>query len=101
MDDDEFLVLERGYGTHVQARLYRVVIGDADDVLARPSLRDAPVQTMTKTLLVDLAGAVDPIDNLEGMTLGPTLPDGRQALVLVSDDNFSADQFTQFLAFAL
>ncbi|MDA4108151.1 esterase-like activity of phytase family protein [Mycolicibacterium holsaticum] len=101
VDDDEFLVLERGYGTHVQARLYRVVIGDADDVLARPSLRDAPVQTMTKTLLVDLAGAVDPIDNLEGMTLGPTLPDGRQALVLVSDDNFSADQFTQFLAFAL
>lgn len=101
IDDDEFLVLERGYGTHVQARLYRVSIGDAEDVLARPSLRDAPVQTMTKTLLVDLPGTVDPIDNLEGMTLGPTLPDGRRSLVLVSDDNFSARQFTQFLAFAL
>ncbi|MGV0803164.1 esterase-like activity of phytase family protein, partial [Mycolicibacterium elephantis] len=40
-------------------------------------------------------------DNIEGITLGPTLPDGRQSVVLVSDDNFSADQFTQFLAFAL
>ncbi|MCV6983181.1 esterase-like activity of phytase family protein [Mycolicibacterium pulveris] len=100
-DDGEFLVLERGYGTHVQARLYRVSVGDAEDVLNRPSLRDAPVRTMTKTPLVDLTDVVDPLDNVEGITLGPPLPDGRQSLVLVSDDNFSAKQFTQFLAFAL
>lgn len=99
--DGEFLVVERGYGTRVQARLYRASVGDAEDVLARPSLRGAPVRTMTKTLLVDLPGTVDPLDNIEGITLGPTLPDGRQSVVLVSDDNFSADQFTQFLAFAL
>jgi hypothetical protein len=35
------------------------------------------------------------------MTLGPALPDGRRALVLVSDNNFAASQFTQFLLFAL
>lgn len=29
------------------------------------------------------------------------LPDGRQSLVLVSDNNFAASQFTQFLLFAL
>jgi hypothetical protein len=29
------------------------------------------------------------------MTLGPTLPDGRRSLVLVSDNNFAATQFTQ------
>ncbi|MCV7221521.1 esterase-like activity of phytase family protein [Mycolicibacterium elephantis] len=101
LDDGEFLVLERGYGTHVQARLYRASVGDAEDVLARPSLRGASLRTMTKTPLVDLTDVVDPLDNVEGATLGPTLPDGRQSLVLVSDDNFSADQFTQFLAFAL
>ena len=33
--------------------------------------------------------------------LGPTLPDGRQSLVLVSDNNFAASQFTQFLLFAV
>ena len=35
------------------------------------------------------------------MTLGPKLPDGRQSLVLVSDNNFAAAQFTQFLLFAI
>ena len=55
---------------------------------------------MTKTLLVDLPSAGDPLDNVEGITLGPKLPDGRQSLLLVSDDNFSPQQITQFVAFA-
>jgi hypothetical protein len=101
LDDENFLALERGFGTHVAVRLYRVSIGDAEDVLARPSLTGAPVRTMQKTLLVDLTSTVDPLDNVEGITLGPTLPDGRQSLVMVSDDNFSPRQITQFLAFAL
>ena len=42
-----------------------------------------------------------PIDNIEGMTFGPALPDGRQTLVIVSDNNFSAAQFTQFIVLAL
>ena len=101
LDDETFLTVERGYGTHVQASVYRVSIGDAEDVLARPSLTGAPVRTMTKTLLVDLPSTVDPLDNIEGITLGPTLSDGRRSLLLVSDDNFSPQQITQFVAFAL
>ena len=54
-----------------------------------------------KTLLLDLRTLGIPLDNVEGMTLGPRLPDGRQSLVLVSDNNFAAAQFTQFLLFAL
>lgn len=42
-----------------------------------------------------------PIDNIEGMTFGPTLPDGRHSLVIVSDNNFAAGQFTQFILLAL
>jgi hypothetical protein len=42
-----------------------------------------------------------PIDNIEGMTFGPALPDGRQTLVIVSDNNFNAGQFTQFIVLAL
>jgi hypothetical protein len=58
---------------------------------------------MTKSRLVDLSTVpqIQNLDNVEGITLGPKLPDGRQVVVLVSDDNFSADQMTQFLAFAL
>jgi 3-phytase len=42
-----------------------------------------------------------PIDNIEGMTFGPPLADGRQALVIVSDNNFLPSQFTQFIVLAL
>jgi hypothetical protein len=101
LDDENFLAIERGYGTHVAARVYRVSVGDAEDVLARPSLSGASVRTMTKTLLVDLTNTVDPLDNIEGITLGPKLPNGRQSLIMVSDDNFSPEQITQFLVFAL
>jgi hypothetical protein len=43
---------------------------------------------------------VDP-DNLEGMAWGPTLPDGRALLIVISDNNFNPDQTTQFIALAV
>jgi hypothetical protein len=57
--------------------------------------------TATKELVLDLDDLGIPLDNVEGMTFGPRLPDGRRSVVLVSDDNFAATQFTQFLLFAL
>ena len=39
------------------------------------------------------------LDNTEGMTFGPRLPNGNRTLVFVSDDNFRKSQITQFLAF--
>jgi hypothetical protein len=42
---------------------------------------------------------VSRVDNLEGMTFGPALPNGKRSLVLVSDNNFNPLQLTQFLAF--
>jgi hypothetical protein len=54
-----------------------------------------------KTLLLDLDALGIPLDNIEGMTLGPNLPDGRRSLILVSDNNFSPAAFTQFLLFAI
>jgi hypothetical protein len=58
---------------------------------------------MTKTLIADLSTTpgLTPLDNIEGVTLGATLADGRQSVVLVSDDNFSAHQVTQFVAFEM
>jgi 3-phytase len=54
-----------------------------------------------KTLLLNLDALGLPLDNVEGLTFGPRLRDGRQTLVLGSDNNFAPTQFTQFLAFAL
>lgn len=100
LDDANFLAVERSHGTHMAVRLYRAGLGDAEDVMGRPSLTGPTVRTMTKTMLADLTSTVDPLGNVEGITFGPTLPDGRRALILVSDDNFSPKQPTQVLAFA-
>jgi hypothetical protein len=39
------------------------------------------------------------IDNIEGITFGPKLPNGNQSLLLVSDNNFQAFglQLNQFI----
>ena len=55
---------------------------------------------MTKRPLLDLAVLGIRPDNVEGITFGPRLDDGRRTLVLISDDNFSERQKTQILAFA-
>jgi hypothetical protein len=102
LSDTTFLVIERG-GPPSTVRLYRAEIGLATDVLQLPSLMGAPVTPMTKTLVADLTTTpgLQPLDNIEGVTLGPNLPDGRQSIVLVSDDNFSKSQVTQFITFAM
>lgn len=56
---------------------------------------------MTKTLLLDLSSLGISLDNIEGASWGPVLPNGHRSLVLVSDNNFNPAQFTQFLAFEL
>nr|CRL76102.1 phytase [Mycolicibacter nonchromogenicus] len=84
-------------------RLFRAEIAGATDVLGMPSLAGASVTPMTKTLVADLSTTpgLEPLDNIEGLTLGPRLPDGRQSVILVSDDNFSPHEVTQFVAFAM
>lgn len=103
LSDTSFLVIERAYGTRPTVRLFRADIGDATDVLGVPALTGHAVTPMTKTLLADLSATpgLDPLDNIEGITLGPRLPDNRQTVVLVSDDNFAPRQVTQFVVFAM
>ena len=105
---DRFLVLERASiysDNNWKARIYLVDLHGATDVLGRDSLTDPSaqrVQPVRKTLVTDLSDVpgLPRVDNVEGITLGPRLPDGRRTVVLVSDDNFAARQVTQFLAFA-
>jgi hypothetical protein len=105
--NNEFMLsMERSFsvgvpGTGNEIKLYSVALPGATNVLGTPSLAGLDVRPAQKTLLFDLGSLGIPLDNVEGMTLGPKLPDGRQSLVLVSDNNFAASQFTQFLLFAI
>ncbi|MDY7095468.1 MAG: esterase-like activity of phytase family protein [Acidobacteriota bacterium] len=98
----ELLALERSYSSgginHI--RLYEVDVQGADRV-SGPQVDAALAQPVRKELLLDLTALGIPLDNLEGMTFGPSLPDGRRLLLLVSDDNFSDQQVTHVLAFAV
>ncbi len=107
--NNEFLLsMERSFsvgvpGTGNEIKLYEVALPGATNVLDTPSIAGelGSIRLAQKTLLLDLGSLGIPLDNVEGMTLGPKLPDGRQSLVLVSDNNFAASQFTQFLLFAI
>ena len=91
------------HGTGNEIKLYEVALPGATDVDGVASL--APVlgsiRPAQKTLLFDLGTLGIPLDNVEGMTFGPDLPDGRRSLIMVSDNNFAGTQFTQFLLFAV
>ncbi|UEM22479.1 esterase-like activity of phytase family protein [Skermanella mucosa] len=99
------LALERSFSTGVgnTIKLYEARIGGADDISGIEALDglDKAPKAVEKELVFDFAGIGLPLDNVEGMALGPVLPDGRQSLTFVSDNNFSDTQFTQFLVFAL
>ena len=107
-DTQSLLSMERSFsvgvpGTGNTIKLYTVSVEGADDVNGIESVAPilGSIETAQKSLLLDLDALGLPLDNVEGMDFGPTLPDGRRSLILVSDNNFAPAQFTQFLLFAI
>lgn len=100
-----FISLERSFGlaAGVGAKLYQFTMGGATDTSGIPYLHGdlTDLTPIYKRMLLDLSNLNIPLDNLEGMALGPQLPDGSQSLILISDDNFNDLQVTQFLLFRL
>lgn len=110
INDTTFLALERSFsigapgagGTGNIIKLFEVSIAGATDVSSFESLGLAgPYAAASKTLLLDLSTLGIPLDNIEGLTFGPNLPNGQRSLILVSDNNFSGTQFTQFIGFGV
>jgi hypothetical protein len=99
----DVLVMERAFAAGVgnEVNIYGVRLSGADDVSSVAALpQPFSGRTVEKTLLVSMAAAGVTPDNLEGMSFGPRLPDGRTALIVISDDNFNdVNQIGQFLLF--
>jgi len=99
-----FLALERSFGLKgFQNKLFQIAIGGATDTSTMASLNGVgdSIRLIRKRLLFDFATLEGPQDNLEGMTLGPRLPDGSRSLLIVSDNNFNDEQATRLLLFRL
>jgi hypothetical protein len=107
------LVMERSFsvggvlggGTGNVVVINEISTVGATDVLTNDALYEngSPIAhtPVTKSEVFAFDDLGIPIDNIEGMTFGPILPDGRQSLVIASDNNFSPGQFTQFIVLAL
>jgi len=99
-----FLSLERSFGINgFSVKLFQLAMSNATDTskIDRLTGLSPNAVAIPKKLLLDLTSLHLPLDNLEGMAIGPRLPDGSHSLLLVSDDNFRPEQVTQFLLFQL
>ena len=109
VDEQTLLVLERSYSVGYvdggnDVRIYKVDIRNATDVSSIDALKGASYKPVKKTLLLDfeeVRSQLDQkrVDNIEGMTFGPNLPNGNRSLVLISDNNFNPIQVSQLLVF--
>ena len=114
ISNTEFLVVERdgvAGAAAVAKRVYKINIATATDVsaIAALPLTGLPSATVaaTKSLFIDLldpayglSGASFP-EKIEGIAFGPTLADGRLALVVTNDNDFLAANPNNFYVFAL
>lgn len=107
LDQTHLLVLERSFSAGVgnRCRLYLADLEGATDIHEIVALADAAAgapRPVTKVLVADLADFGIAPDNLEAITFGPVLPDGRRLLVMMADNNFQPSvQDNQVLVFAV
>ena len=123
LSDHDFIALERAYVQNTsnpnldvyRARIYRVSIDGTPIPPGTDSIANrGDLVPVTKTLLLDLGSsknlprALASLDNFEGIAAVPTPPVRRSAVIpslpkpgptaiLVSDDNFDANQRTWFV----
>lgn len=103
-----FIAMERSFaeGVGFSVRLYLADATGATDVAGLATISGTTPTPMTKTLLLDLRtlrnddGSVLVQDNIEGISFGADV-NGHRTLVLVSDNNFSSGEFTQFVALSV
>ena len=97
---DKFLILERGFAAGHGKKGYTIRIFDVDISLAtntldRNNLTVSFYNPAKKELLYDFKWAKkflsqEIIDNIEGISFGPTLANGNQSIILISDNNFNS-----------
>ncbi len=102
INDTQFWSIERSYSTGRQQctiKLFKCDIADADDVTNAPSLINNNFKKIKKQLVLNFDDLGIHVDNIEGLSYGPTLENGHKTLIMVSDNNFSEKQKTQLFVF--
>ncbi|MDH7446713.1 esterase-like activity of phytase family protein [Aquimarina sp. 2201CG14-23] len=110
-DENKFLAIERSFSSGYldggnTVKIYKVDATNATNTLTTTVLSAGTYTKATKTLLFEFEDIRNQltngiVDNIEGITFGPTLIDGSKSLVVVSDNNFNAflPQLNQLIVF--
>ena len=100
---NRFCMVERSFSTGNPRNTIKVFdcdISGATDIRPVFSLQSAVNFTpASKKLLLNMDDLKIHIDNIEGVTFGPLLPNGNKTLLFLADNNFSPAQRSQLLLF--
>jgi len=103
LDNNRLLVMERAFATGNMActiKIYLADVSKATNIANVTSLKaHPPASPVSKKLLLNMDDLGRFIDNVEGMTFGPTLRNGHKSLIMVADNNFNPLERTQFFLF--
>lgn len=101
--ENKLLVIERSFSTGRLActvKLFITDLSEATDISGISSLaNDKNFTPATKKLLLNMDDLGFYIDNIEGVTFGPILPDGHRTLLFIADNNFNPLEKSQVFLF--
>ena len=102
LGNNKLLVIERSFSTGRLACTIKVFVADlsvATDISYRSLKTDNNYTEIAKQLLLNMDDLGIYIDNIEGVTFGPRLPNGHKTLLFIADNNFNVVQKSQVLLF--
>lgn len=102
LGNNKLLVIERSFSTGRLPCTIKLFIADlnvANDVSLIALKNNKSFIPATKKLLLNMDELGIYIDNVEGVTFGPLLPNGHKTLLFITDNNFAFLQRTQILLF--
>ena len=101
--ENKLFVVERSFSSgrlSCTVRIFLADLNDATDIADTKSLQAQPaVKAVSKKLLLNMDDLGRYIDNIEGVTWGPSLSNGHPSLLFLADNNFSPLEKTQLLLF--
>lgn len=105
LGNDRLLVIERSFSVGrmpCTIKIFEADLSTADNINEMESIKSkTSIKMIHKKLLLNMDDLGIYIDNIEGVTFGPVLPNGKRSLLFVSDDNFDPRAKTQILLFEI
>ncbi len=102
---DKLLVMERSFSTGRIActvKIFEADLSKGTDIKDNLSLiNNKNFVPVPKRLIINMDNLGRFVDNVEGMTFGPTLPNGHKTLITMVDNNFMMLEKTQVFLFEI